>query len=80
MLTLHPILKMSADLHGTCPCTIHHEQIGVISSAMRRALTCAYAQLLVFVNLYSSELQQHILWLNNHSNLTCQCRSGGLVM
>jgi len=35
---------MSADLHGTCLCTIHHEQIGVISTA----LTCAYARLLVF--------------------------------
>jgi len=36
--------------------------------------------LLMFANLCSSVLQQHILWLNDHSSLTCQCRSGGLVM
>ena len=73
---------MSADLDGTCLCTIRREQMGVISSATRPALTCVHAQLLVFANLYSSEqdVQQHILWLNDHSSLTCQCRSGGLIM
>lgn len=74
--TLHPILMMSADLHGTCQCTVHHEQIGMISSA----LTCAYAPLLVSARSYSSKLQHCILWLNEQSSLTCQCRSGGLFM